>query len=30
MEWEKGKLRKDRADIIALLDPDAEGTEIDI
>jgi len=30
MEWEKGKLRKDRADIIALLDPDAGGTEIDI
>jgi len=29
-EWEKSKLRKDRADIIALIDPDAGGTEIDI
>ncbi|HSD58341.1 MAG TPA: hypothetical protein VLB04_09180 [Methanotrichaceae archaeon] len=29
-EWEKSKLRKDRADILALLDPDARGTEIDI
>jgi hypothetical protein len=29
-EWEQGKLRKDRADILALLDPAAGGTEIDI
>lgn len=29
-EWEKGKLRKDRADILALIDPEARGTEIDI
>lgn len=29
-EWEKSKLRKDRADVIALIDPDAGGTEIDI
>lgn len=29
-EWEKSKLCKDRADIIALIDPDAGGTEIDI
>ncbi len=29
-EWEKAKLRKDRADILALIDPDAGGTEIDI
>lgn len=29
-EWEKGKLRKDRADILALLDPDAGGRETDI
>jgi hypothetical protein len=29
-EWEKGKLRKDRADILALLDPAAGGTETDI
>jgi hypothetical protein len=29
-EWEKGKLCKDRADILALLDPDAGGTETDI
>jgi hypothetical protein len=28
--WEQGKLRKDRADILALLDPAAGGTEIDI
>ena len=29
-EWEKAKLRKDRADILALIDPDAGGTEINI
>ncbi len=29
-EWERGKLRKDRADILALLDPAAGGTEIDL
>lgn len=29
-EWEKGKLRKDRADILSLIDPDVGGTEIDI
>ncbi|MCK9440701.1 MAG: hypothetical protein M0Q13_04685, partial [Methanothrix sp.] len=29
-EWEKGKLCKDRADILALLDPAAGGTETDI
>ncbi len=29
-EWEQGKLRKDRADILALLDPVAGGTEIDV
>ena len=29
-EWERGKLRKDRADILALLDPVAGGTETDI
>jgi hypothetical protein len=29
-EWEQGKLRKDKADILALLDPDAGGTEVDI
>jgi len=29
-EWEKGKLSKDRADILALLDPAAGGTTIDI
>ena len=29
-EWKQGKLRKDRADILALLDPAAGGTEIDI
>ena len=29
-EWEQGKLRKDRADILALLDPAAGGTEIDV
>ncbi len=29
-EWEKGKLRKDRADVLALIDPATGGTEIDI
>jgi hypothetical protein len=29
-EWERGKLCKDRADILALLDPAAGGTETDI
>ena len=29
-EWEQGKVRKDRADIIALLDPAAGGTDIDL
>jgi hypothetical protein len=29
-EWEKGKLCKDRADILALLDPATGGTETDI
>jgi hypothetical protein len=29
-EWEQGKLRKDRADILALLDPAAGGRETDI
>ncbi len=29
-EWEKAKLRKDRADILSLIDPAAGGTEIDI
>jgi len=29
-ELEKSKLRKDRADILALIDPDVVGTEIDI
>jgi hypothetical protein len=29
-EWENGKLRKDRADILALIDPNLGGTEIDI
>ena len=29
-EWEKGKLRKDRADILALIDPGVRGTEIDV
>ena len=29
-EWDQGKLRKDRADILALLDPAVGGTEIDI
>ncbi len=30
LEWEKGKLRKDRADILALLDPKAGGRNIDL
>ncbi len=30
IEWEKGKLRKDRADILALLDPSMGGRDIDI
>ena len=29
-EWEQGKVRKDRADILALLDPAAGGTDSDI
>jgi hypothetical protein len=29
-EWEQGKVRKDRADILALIDPTAGGTDIDI
>ena len=29
LEWERGKLIKDSADIIALLDPKYGGTEID-
>jgi hypothetical protein len=29
-EWEQGKVRKDRADILSLLDPAAGGTDIDI
>lgn len=29
-EWEKGKLLKDKADILALLDRKAGGTEVDI
>ncbi len=29
-EWEQGKVRKDRADILALLDPAAGGTDVDI
>ncbi|HEY3420730.1 MAG TPA: hypothetical protein VGK23_09275 [Methanomassiliicoccales archaeon] len=30
IEWEKGKLRKDRADILALLDPSKGGRDLDI
>lgn len=30
IEWEKGKLRKDRADILALLDPVTGGRDIDL
>ena len=29
MEWERGKLIKDNADVIALLDPIHGGTELD-
>ncbi|MCX9085678.1 MAG: hypothetical protein OIN87_12865 [Candidatus Methanoperedens sp.] len=29
LEWERGKLTKDYADIIALLDPIRGGTELD-
>ena len=29
-EWERSKLHKDRADILALIDTDVRGTEIDI
>ncbi|HNY34065.1 MAG TPA: hypothetical protein PKK68_05350 [Methanothrix soehngenii] len=29
-EWERGKLRKDHADILALIDPEIRGTEVDI
>ncbi len=29
LEWERGKLIKDYADVIALLDPMFEGTELD-
>jgi hypothetical protein len=28
-DWEKGKLRKDRADILSLIDPANRGTELD-
>lgn len=28
-DWEKGKIRKDRADILALIDPKNGGTELD-
>ncbi|MCG7844197.1 MAG: hypothetical protein MIO90_02050 [Methanomassiliicoccales archaeon] len=30
LEWEKGKLRKDHADILALLDPKAGGQDVDL
>ena len=30
IEWEMSKLRKDRADILSLIDPDILGTEIDL
>ncbi|HIH76858.1 MAG TPA: hypothetical protein HA343_06045 [Methanomassiliicoccales archaeon] len=30
LEWEKGKLRKDHADILALLDPKAGGQNVDL
>lgn len=30
VEWEKGKLCKDQADILALIDPEIRGKEIDI
>lgn len=29
-EWDNAKLRKDRADILSLIDPSVRGTEIDI
>jgi hypothetical protein len=29
-DWEKGKIRKDRADILSLIDPQAGGAELDI
>jgi hypothetical protein len=29
-EWEQGKVRKDQADILALLDPAAGGSDIDV
>lgn len=29
-DWENGKLRKDRADILSLIDPEAGGTELDL
>ncbi len=29
-DWENGKLRKDRADILSLIDPKADGTELDM
>jgi len=29
-DWEKGKLRKDRADILSLIDPDNGGKELDL
>ena len=28
-DWEKGKLRKDRADILSLIDPRNGGTDLD-
>jgi len=29
-DWERGKLRKDRADILSLIDPQAGGTDLDL
>ncbi len=29
-DWDKGKLRKDRADILSLIDPKCGGTELDL
>ena len=29
-DWEKGKLRKDQADILSLIDPRAGGTDLDL
>jgi hypothetical protein len=29
-DWERGKLRKDRADILSLIDPRAGGTDLDL